>query len=245
MILSLDYKYYQYIAAIGGWYFGGFIGAIAAFFLTRELLQTAPSKTSDYELCLLQLCTLMIKADGKVEQSEIDSVRRFFKKIFGEQKAKILFSEIKKRKDIPTDIESIVRVLKRNLEPQKYYVIIEFMFALAAVDGNISVEEEALVFELGYDFGFSKEKLLELKRLFFTKTSSKGTSQDSITRAYEILGIDQSATLSEVKKAYRKLSMEYHPDRLTGVSEAIKKIAQEKFIEIKSSYDIILNHLGQ
>ena len=238
--MVLNYKYYKFFAAIGGWVFGGFFGAIGAYFLTLELVEKKYSKPFIYELCLLKLCSLLIKADGKIEQSEVQAVRMFFKKAFGEQKADQLFAEIKVRPDIPDDIEAIVKTIRDVLEPQKYYVIVEFLFSLAAVDGNISIEEEELIFKVGYAFGFDKEKLIELKRLFFSKTNSGTSTKDKLLRAYGILGLEPSASLEDIKKSFRRLSMEYHPDRLVGVSESLKKIAEAKFIEIKDAYDTVL-----
>lgn len=238
--MIVGYKYFKFFAAVGGWIYGGFFGAIGAYFLTLELIDKKYNKPFVYELCLLKLCSLLIKADGRIEDTEVQAVRLFFRKIFGEQKAAQLFKEIKNRSDIPDRPEEIVRIIRDVLEPQKYYVILEFLFSLAAVDGNIAVEEEELIFKIGYAFGFDKDKLLELKRLFFSKTHSNTTSEDKLSRAFEILGLEPSATVEEIKKAYRRLSMEYHPDRLTGVSDSLKKLAEAKFIEIKEAYDVAL-----
>lgn len=238
--MIISYKYFKFFAAIGGWVFGGFFGAIGAYFLTIELIDKKYNKPFVYELCLLKLCSLLIRADGRVEESEVQAVRSFFKKIFGEQKASRLFKEIKNRSDIPDDPEEIVRVMKNVLEPKKYYIILEFLFSLAAVDGNIAVEEEELVFRIGYAFGFDKNRLLELKRLFYRKNESNASSGEKLSRAFEILGLEPSATAEEIKKAYRRLSMEYHPDRLSGISESLKKLAEAKFIEIKEAYDVAL-----
>ena len=57
---------------------------------------------------------------------------------------------------------------------------------------------------------------------------------------YKILGITKDATDDEVKKAYKKMAIKYHPDKLIGVSEDIKKLAQEKFLLVKESYEQIM-----
>ena len=57
---------------------------------------------------------------------------------------------------------------------------------------------------------------------------------------YKILGLTPDATDSEVKKAYRKMATKYHPDKLIGVSEDIKKLAEEKFLAVKESYEQIM-----
>jgi len=57
---------------------------------------------------------------------------------------------------------------------------------------------------------------------------------------YTILGITKDATDIQVKKAYRKMAVKYHPDKLQGVSEDIKKLAEEKFLKVKESYEQIM-----
>ena len=58
---------------------------------------------------------------------------------------------------------------------------------------------------------------------------------------YEVLGVDKNATDEELKKAYRKVAMKYHPDRQTDKSEAEKKEAEEKFKEAAEAYDVLSN----
>lgn len=56
---------------------------------------------------------------------------------------------------------------------------------------------------------------------------------------YEVLGVDKSASSDEIKKAYRKLAMKWHPDKFSTSPEAEKKEAEEKFIEISNAYDVL------
>ncbi len=56
---------------------------------------------------------------------------------------------------------------------------------------------------------------------------------------YEVLGVDKKATAAEIKKAYRKLGMKYHPDGYTNKSEAEKKEAEEKFREVSEAYNVL------
>ena len=57
---------------------------------------------------------------------------------------------------------------------------------------------------------------------------------------YKILGVNNSASIDEVKKAYRKMAMKYHPDKLQGVSSDIVKLAEEKFQLVQDAYENIM-----
>ena len=59
---------------------------------------------------------------------------------------------------------------------------------------------------------------------------------------YKILGLTKNVTDADVKKAYRKMSVKYHPDKLIGVSKDIKKLAEEKFIAVKEAYEQIMKN---
>ena len=81
-MISVDYKYYQWIALVPGWVLGDFIGAVAAFFLVREIMSNKQGEIS-LELALLKLASLLIKSDGNVHKEEVKLVQQYFKKTFG------------------------------------------------------------------------------------------------------------------------------------------------------------------
>ena len=94
--LRINSKYYQWIGAFIGLYFGGIIGAIVVFFLVGKLVKLNSGGLT-YELALLNLSILLIKSDGNVDSREIEYVRSFFVKNFGKERANFLFKEIKKK----------------------------------------------------------------------------------------------------------------------------------------------------
>ncbi|MDE6291170.1 MAG: DnaJ domain-containing protein, partial [Muribaculaceae bacterium] len=56
---------------------------------------------------------------------------------------------------------------------------------------------------------------------------------------YEVLGVGRNATPDEIKKAYRKMAIKYHPDKYSDKSEAEQKAAEEKFKEAAEAYDVL------
>ena len=238
-----SYKYYKYFALIPGWLLGGWIGAISSYLLVRELMSNKENEIS-FELALLKLSSLLIKADGRVDAEEIKLVQSYFISTFGNSKAKKLFSDIKSRTDIPSNVNSLTEILKKKLSPSKHYSILQFLFSLSAVDGVISKSEEEYIYNIGRSLGFTDERLDSIKNQFIRgkrKTQSKKYNQETID-ALRVLGLKAGVSASEIKTAYRTLAKEFHPDKLSGMSEGIINLAQEKFQLIQNSYEYLNKH---
>jgi len=231
-------KYYKYFALIPGWLIGGWLGAISSFFLVREIMSKKENEIS-FELALLKISSLLIKSDGKIDESEIKLVQIYFKNKFGESKSNKLFSDLKNRNDIPNDLNSLTEIIKQRVSPSKHYSILQFLFSLSVADGKLTRDEEEFIYNIGYSFSFSNERLDSLKNQFIKtkyKPKSKKYTQQTID-ALGVLGLKEGATLSEIKTSYRTLAKEFHPDKLSGMSEGIINLAKEKFQLIQNSYD--------
>jgi len=235
-----DYKYYKFIGAIAGLYFGGIIGAISAFFLVRELVDNKDQGIDILELSLLRLSSLMIKADGHIDEEEIKTVRDFFYESFGNQKATKLFIELKKNPPIPNNINDIIDTIKSRIQPNKLYSIIQFLYSISVSDGHLAVSEDEFIFSVGKRMGFTTKRLDEIRRQFVLNDQESQSENNENSNYLNRLGLSGNPSKEEIKKAYRRLAKEYHPDKLVGVNQTIKKIAEEKFKEIKEAYDFLI-----
>ncbi len=236
---SFDYKYFKFVAAAAGLYLGGILGGISAFFLVRELIDNADGGVDVFELSLLRLSSLMIKADGHVDNEEIKVVRNFFFKSFGNEKATRLFKELKKSPPIPSNLDDILNVIKSRLEPSKFYSIIQFLYTISIADGHLAVSEDEFIFKVGKKLGFTIKRLNDIRNQFVEPEKSTSSKNSAKSSHLNKLGLSGNPTQEEIKKAFRRLAKEYHPDKLVGVNETIKKIAEEKFREIREAYDYL------
>ena len=232
----IPYKYLKFLAVIPGWFVGDFIGAIASFFLVKEIIDNR-TDVDILELLLLKLASLLIKADGIVDPKEVTFVRNFFIGKFGRQKSDALFKELKSSDRVPNNLDFIIDKMRSLMQPRQYYAVMQFLFAIAVSDDDFAIEEEEFIYKVGKKFGFSTAKLNEIKGQFIRSTRKNETSR---TRALNILGLKATATQEDIKKAYRSLAKEYHPDKLVGVSEGVKKISEEKFREINQAYEYLI-----
>ena len=116
------------------------------------------------------------------------------------------------------------------------------LYAVAVSDGEITPNEDAFIETVGRDFGYTIDRLKTIRAQFVkTKTKSKKYSQE-IMDALSTLGLRSDADNSEIKKAYRELAKEYHPDKLAGMSQGIQDLAKEKFQQIQNAYEYLNKH---
>jgi len=112
--------------------------------------------------------------------------------------------------------------------------IIHFLFGVSAADNEIHSKEVETIKRIATYMNINPYDFESIKSMFLANGSSYSE------KWYKILGLTKDATDSEVKKAYRRMAVKYHPDKLIGISEDIKKLAEKKFLAVKESYDQIM-----
>ncbi len=197
----------------------------------RGFDQTQPR---DFEMCLLVLSSIVIKADGKVDQRELDFVRIQFVNMYGKQRAnnafKIFNGIIKKN----VSARQVCIQIRQNMSHASRLQLLHFLFGIAKSDQHVvQAELEEIKKIAGYLY-INAQDFESIKAMFF----------DVSANAYKILEIPDSASNAEVKKAYRKMVKKYHPDKIQGLGEAHLKGANEKFQSIQSAYETIKNERG-
>jgi len=233
-----------FIRGIGGAFLGFFVGSVLDS-LFGSKTQTAQSifgditrqsvSPADFELNLLSLCSIVIKADGQVSQREMDYVRQYFVGTYGKEKANAIFrtfNEVNKKREISA--QRICTFLTQRTRYEVRLQLLHFLFGIAQADGSISAPEVTKLREIA---GYLRVGLRDFESIMAMFIKSADNS-------YKILDIQKSATDQEVKKAYREMAKKYHPDRVNTQDEAIKKGAEEKFKEVQKAYEIIQKERG-
>ena len=197
-----------------------------------------------FELNLLSLCSLVIKANGRVTQAELDFVQLQFVRLYGKERANAVFRSfnelIKGRELDATRIAIYVRV-RTTYETRLQ--ILYFLFGIAESDGVISEEEVRQIREIAYHFAIENSDFESIKAMFGSSQNDNNnphnTTPNALAKAYAILGIQSNASAEEVKQAYRNMAKKYHPDRVITEDAAIKKGAEEKFKQVQQAYELI------
>jgi dnaJ domain protein len=197
-----------------------------------------------FELNLLSLCSLVIKANGRVTQTELDFVRLQFVRLYGKERANEVFRSfnelIKNRVIDATRVAIYVRV-RTTYETRLQ--ILYFLFGIAQSDGQISEDEVQQIRQIAYHFAIENSDFESIKAMFGSSQNDNNnphnTTPNALAKAYAILGIQSNASAEEVKQAYRNMAKKYHPDRVITEDAAIKKGAEEKFKQVQEAYELI------
>ncbi len=206
-------------------------------------------RPKDFETSLLVLASVIIKADGIINQSELNYVRDYFVRTYGKDKANQSFREFKKviQHRISTR-ETCARIGKFMPYPARVQLL-KFLFDVALADGHVSASEELEIRKIASYLFINQLDYLRLRAHYFNTHQQQeqqysSTYSDKSDYHYEVLGLDENATESEIKKAYRTLVKKYHPDRLVNASEQDINIAKEKFQKIQTAYEKIKAERG-
>lgn len=239
----------KWIGAGLGWTMGGPIGGLLGFivgslidgFTESDIRETfgggdhTRTAAGDFEISLLVLAAVVIKADGKRSKKELDYVRDNFVRMYGKQRANRafkLFNGMVKKGKIPT--RKVCMQIRQNMAHASRLQLVHFLFNIAKADGAVTrAEVDAIRRIAGYLY-ISERNFESIKAMFY----------DSSDNAYKILEISRSASNDEVKKAYRKMVKKHHPDKLRHLGEAHLKGAEEKFRQIQKAYEQIQAERG-
>ncbi|MDX1471064.1 MAG: DnaJ domain-containing protein [Flavobacteriaceae bacterium] len=249
-------SYAKWIGASVGWSFGGPIGAILGLalgslldavakeggFLLEEGKQqkTRPRQTysqqthqrpktysGDFEVSLLILASVVIKADERKDQRELDYVRQQFKQMYGAERANHAFKLFKQIGKQQISTRAVCGQIRQMMDHPSRLQLLHFLFGIARADGIVTDSEERQIYTIAGYLGISPKDYRSIKAMFYNQKDN----------AYKILEIEKSATIEEIKAAYRKMAKKYHPDRVMHLGKEHQEGAEEKFRQVQQAYE--------
>lgn len=239
LLAVLGYALYRFPGAIVGFLIGSLIDNFSSkkgkTFQTSFGTSQQKVSTADFELNLLSLASLVIKADGQVSQTELDYVRQYFVQAYGRDRANAtfkVFNEVIKKHEISA--QKICAFFQQRTRYESRLQILHFLFSIANADGTVSTAEVNEINRIAGYLGVYARDFESIKAMFFKNPDS----------AYKILEIDRNATAAEVKTAYRTMAKKYHPDKLQNLDEAHRKGGEEKFKKVLEAYEQIQKERG-
>ena len=249
----------KWIGGYLGWSAFGPLGGILGFVI-GALLDTATTQGGDdtlrlsdeqsqqgdrnsFFISMLVLAAYIVKADGKVMHSEMELVRGMLRQNFGEaaaqqgdQMMRQLFAE-QDRQGTNVYRERIRQACQQvaiHVDYSGRLQLLNFLVMIAQADGRVDQVEVTALKEVALWMQMSPQEVDAMLHL----------EGDSLEDAYKVLGVSADATDDELKKAYRRLALEHHPDRVAKLGDDVRKAAEKKFQEINAAKDRIWKARG-
>ena len=196
--------------------------------------QQSKTQSGDFEVSLLILASIVIKADGKQDQRELDFVRDQFKSMYGAQRANHAFKLFKNISKQNISTRQVCMQIRQMMDHSSRLQLMHFLFGIAKADGLVTEDELNQIYTIAGYLNISSRDFESIKAMFY----------DSSENAYKILEIDKSVTDDEVKKAYRKMAKKYHPDKVRHLGEEHQENAEDMFRQVQKAYEHIQKERG-
>lgn len=249
----------KWIGGFLGLLHGGPLGALAGFVLgavfdmfTERAPQFTPEEQRAYEpqgqrngflFSMMVLSAHIIHADSKIMHSEMEYVRRFLRTNFSVQAEsegqEILLRLFEQKKQMGesrwnAQIQAVCRQLAAVMPQEQRLQLIAFLCEIAKADGNIAEQERQAL-----------QQICALMNLASgTAEQMMGLGGSTLEDAYRVLGLTSSASDDEVRRAYKRMALENHPDRVASLGDDIRRAAEKKFKEINEAKERIYKARG-
>lgn len=230
-----------------GWVLGGGpIGALIGFALgsmfdgssnnTSRTSQTRRTTEADFKMSLLVMIACIMKADGKVHKTELTVVKKFLVANFGEEGALEALQILKKLLEQPINETEVGMQINQHMNYSAKLQLVHLLFDIAFADGEVHPLELNMIQRISSIFRISSADFESLKAPY--------NKQSDPSWAYKTLEIEPTATDEEIKKAYRRMAMKYHPDKVNNLGDDMKKSATDKFRTINDAYESLKKARG-
>lgn len=230
-----------------GWFLGGPLGAIVGAALQHALSQkdyiriehdqTPTKEETIFVANLVAIMTKICMADGNISREERGVIHRFFEQTlgYGGNELQFIDAMIDETNRRNPDLTQICLAFKRFANHEQRLILLDLAYSIATVDHVVTQGEEQAINELISALGITAE---EHNRIRARHAVAKRNDH------YAVLGLDPSASKEEIKKAYRALATQYHPDKVSHLGKEIADFAHVKFQEINDSYQAIRKEKG-
>ena len=236
----------KWIAGGLGWAMFGPIGGVLGYYFAsryEKMVEAAAGygeaqawdqgQRNSFLMSLLVLSAAVIKADGKTTSQELATLRSFFSNNFGPQAGSEAEEIVKELVNKDFNLYEVCGQVRSCMNYSQRLQLYYYLVSLGACDG-LDPREIDVLEVIGSYIGLSKGEVDSVFAQFRPSNDSN----------YRILEITPDATDEEVKKAYRRLAIKYHPDKVATLGEDVQKAAEEKFKAIAQAYEAICKERG-
>jgi len=236
-----------FVGALFGFFAGGFLDRFLAFGLGAVNPLTSQKRQAVFIKTVFSLMGKLAKADGHISREEIQHVEQFMSQLgmtaeHRKEAIEIFKSGTEPEFEIEPVLQEFLAVCGQTHNLRQ--VLLVYLVGVAMADDQLHAEEENLLRRIAFTLGFDEasfEQLISMIRGQNHFAGGQVPSANDLKDAYAALGVTEDQTDPEIKKAYRRLMSEFHPDKLIGqgLPDDMIKVATERSQEIQKAYELV------
>lgn len=237
----------KWITGVLGWVLGGPIGGLIGFALgtmidgsvkssggtlgSREVTGSGggTGERNSFLMSLLVLSSAVMKANGKVMRSELAYVKSFIAQNFGPDAVPQSTQILKRLLEREISVGEVCSQIRMNLNTAARLQLLHYLTGIAQADGVVTSAELSLLRKIASALAIPRAASDSVFAMF----------ERGIDSAYQVLEVDRDASDEEVKRAYKRLAVKHHPDKVASLGADVQKAAEQKFKAISEAYERI------
>lgn len=189
------------------------------------------TQKGDFFISLVIIFAYIVKADNKIRKSEIGYVKKYLLENVSDKKlVQDLMNMLKNILEKEIEIQEVSKQIADNMDYSSRLQLVHLLFGIALADGELHPKEEEAIRKVTI---FLELSIQDYQSIFSIYHSENKNSE------YDILEISPDVTNSEIKSAYKKMAIKYHPDKVSHLGDDMVKVAEEKFKAINNAYSKI------
>ncbi len=214
-----------------------------SFWVKKQVADYEASQSESHNRFVWLLVNILVhisKIDGQVTKEEIATIHRFFQYNLGYNQTKMHWVKelIKEAISSTASLESLLQEFKSTFAYEPRLILLELVYQILYTKTEVPENELQIARNIAsyLDISAYDQRTIEAKYRY-REQRRQTVGEGNAEQYYAVLGLDTSADIEEIKKAYRKLSMKYHPDKVRHLGEEFRTIAEQKMKEINAAYD--------
>jgi len=214
-----------------------------SFYIQSRISSYEASQTESHNRFVHLLVNILVKfaqADGHFTKMELQTMLNFFQYNLRYNQDQIYWVKqlIKEAREDETGMEELLTEFKNTFAYEPRLILLELVYQIIYTKQHPPANEltQARNIAIFLQISAYDQRTIEAKYMYRQRQEA-ATGVRAEEQYYAVLGLDTGADFAEIKKAYRKLSMQYHPDKVSHLGEEFQRVAEEKMKEINQAYD--------
>ncbi len=213
-----------------------------SFYVKKRISTYEASQTETHNRFVYLLVNILVKiaqADGHFSKAELTTMLNFFQYSLHYNQDQMYWVKqlIKEARESQADMNSLLTEFRTSFAYEPRLILLELIYQLLYTNETVSQDNLQQVRNIAAFLQIRDYDLRTIEAKYVYKQRHEQASQAQLeVQNYAVLGLEPGADFSIIKKAYRKLSMQYHPDKVGHLGDEFKKVAEEKMKEINAAY---------